>query len=170
MIRIEEHHAQGLLVLYRVLGAVVCLLVVILLAGTVYALVIRGPVAGSRGAAGGAAREQEAGAAAGDIFTGIGRIRALSAGPQAAAVILSVAFPYAPEDRAFSEELAAKIGQFRGITAEYFAALSADELRQKGEGVIKEELRQQYNAILRLGSISRLYFNDYLIIDEPVFE
>jgi flagellar basal body-associated protein FliL len=166
MIRIVEHHSPGVLVLYRVLVAVVFLLVFILLVGTVYALVIRGPAAVNREADNGASQKPGgAGDAAGEIFTGIGRIRALTAGPQAAAVILSVAFPYAPEDRAFSEELAAKIGQFRGITAEYFAALSADDLRQKGEGVIKEELRQQYNAILRLGSIDQLYFNDYMIID-----
>jgi flagellar basal body-associated protein FliL len=143
---------------------VVLLLIFILLMGTLYGLVIRRPVTVNREAAG-ADRERPAGVYSGEIFTGIGRIRALSAGPQAAAVILSVAFPYAPEDRAFSEELAARIGQFRGITAEYFAAFSADELREKDEEVIKEELRQRYNAILRLGSISRLYFNDYMIIE-----
>jgi flagellar basal body-associated protein FliL len=168
MARIAEHHSQGLLVLYRVLVIVFFSLIFLLLMGTLYALVFRGP-APDREAAGNAAQNQgdpaEAGDDTGEIFTGIGRIRALTAEPQAAAVILFVAFPYAPEDRAFSEELAAKIGRFREITAAYFASFSADELRQKEEAAVKEELRQQYNAILRLGSITQLYFNDYMIIE-----
>ncbi|MDR2630930.1 MAG: flagellar basal body protein FliL [Spirochaetaceae bacterium] len=164
MIRVVEHSAQGLRVLYRVLVGVILLLIFILLMGTLYALVIRGPAGLKPGED---HREEPAGSGdyTDNIFTGIGRIRALTAGPLAATVILSVAFPYAPEDRAFSEELAAKIGQFRGITAEYFASFSAGELREKEEGVIKEELRQRYNAILRLGNITQLYFNDYMIIE-----
>jgi flagellar basal body-associated protein FliL len=161
MIRVVEHPSRGLLVLYRVLMAVVLLLILLLVGGTLYALVIRGPLvfkAGTEEAP--APGREEAG-----VFTGIGRIRAITAGPRASAVILSVTFPYLPEDRSFSEELAAKIGRFRGITADYFASFSAEELRGKEDGVLKEELRQRYNAILSLGSISRLYFNEYMIIE-----
>jgi flagellar basal body-associated protein FliL len=169
MIRIAEHPSRGLLALYHALVAVVFLLIFLLLLGTLYALVIRGPAPPNRGTNGGTSRNQGESGGPGDhtdeIFTGIGRIRALTAGPQEAAVILSVSFPYDPEDQAFSEELAAKIGQFRGITGEYFASFAVDELRQKEEGAIKEELRQQYNAILRLGNIPQLYFNDLMIIE-----
>jgi flagellar basal body-associated protein FliL len=169
MIRVVEHPSRGLLVLYRVLVGVVFLLIFLLLGGTLYALVIR-PSAGLNRAGGSPASQSREAAEGpedytGGVFTGIGRIRAVTAEPQAATVLLSVTFPYPPEDRAFSEELAAKIGQFRGITAEYFASFSVAALRAKADGAIKEELRQRYNSILRLGSISRLYFNDYMIIE-----
>jgi flagellar basal body-associated protein FliL len=169
MIPVVERGSRGLLVLYRVLIGVVLLLILLLLVGTFYALVIRGPGARQGGESGRISSSPEGAAGTGEytgeIFTGIGRIRALSAEPQAATVILSVVFPYTPEDRAFSEELALKIGRFRGITAEYFAAFTTEKLREKGEEAIKEELRQQYNAILTLGSINRLYFNDYMILE-----
>jgi flagellar basal body-associated protein FliL len=169
MIRVVEHPFRGLLVLYRVLVAVVVLLVFLLLGGTLYALVFRGSAGLNRGGnSQGSPVPGEAGGAGeytGGAFTGIGRIRALTAEPRAATVILSVTFPYPPEDRAFSEELAAKIGQFRGITAEYFASFPVEELRGKEEGAVKEDLRQRYNSILRLGSITQLYFNDYMIIE-----
>lgn len=159
MIRVVEYPSRGLLVLYRVLVGVVFLLIFVLFGGTLYALVFRGSA--GRGDSQGAPIPGEAGG----VFTGIGRIRAVTAGPRTATVILSATFPYPPEDRAFSEELAAKIGQFRGITAEYFAAFPVEELRRKEEGAVKEDLRQRYNSILRLGSITRLYFNDYMIIE-----
>ncbi|MDR0690174.1 MAG: flagellar basal body protein FliL [Spirochaetaceae bacterium] len=169
MIRVVEHPSRGLRVLYRVLVVVVFLLIFVLLGGTLYALVFRGPAGLDRGGDNrGAPIPGEGGGAGeytGGAFTGIGRIRAVTAGPRAATVILSVTFPYPPEDRAFSEELAAKIGQFRGITAEYFAAFPVEEIRGKEEGAVKEDLRQRYNAILRLGSITRLYFNDYMIVE-----
>ncbi|MDR3138536.1 MAG: flagellar basal body protein FliL [Treponema sp.] len=169
MIRVVEHPSRGLLVLYRVLVGVVFLLIFLLLGGTLYALVFRGPAGLDRRGGGQASQRpvEPAGTEdhTGGAFTGIGRIRAVTAGPRAATVILSVAFPYPSGDQAFSEELAAKIGQFRGITAEYFAAFSVEELRAKEDGAVKEDLRQRYNSILRLGSISRLYFNDYMILE-----
>ncbi|MDR0589005.1 MAG: hypothetical protein LBG25_00500, partial [Spirochaetaceae bacterium] len=113
MIRIVEHPPRGLLALYRVLVAGVFWLIFLLLLGTLYAVVIRGPAPHNRGTNGGISQNQGEPRGLGDhtdeIFTGIGRIRALTAGPQEAAVILSVSFPYDPEDQAFSEELAAKI-------------------------------------------------------------
>jgi flagellar basal body-associated protein FliL len=166
MIRVVEHPSRGLVVVYRVLMGVVFLLIFLLLGGTLYTLVSRGPAAFRGG--GSIPPGGEVSAGGGDVagvFTGIGRVRALTAEPQAASVILSVTFPYVPEDRAFSEELAAKTGRFRDITAEYFASFSAEELRAKEDGVIKEELRRRYNAVLSLGSVSRLYFNDFMIIE-----
>ncbi|MDR3160980.1 MAG: flagellar basal body protein FliL [Spirochaetaceae bacterium] len=142
--------------------AIFLLLILSLLGGTLYALIFRGALV--RGG-------QELSAPAGGteipagVFAGIGRLRTASAGSQPATVILSVAFPYDRGDRPFSEELAAKTGNFRTLTVNYFAALSAAELRRKDEGEIKQELLEQYNRILRLGAIEKLYFNDYIVID-----
>jgi flagellar basal body-associated protein FliL len=99
------------------------------------------------------------------IFTGIGRIRASTSTPETATVILSIAFPYPSTDKAFSSELAARIGDFRGVTMSYFESFSVDELRQKNEAAIKTELLKRFNDLLRLGEISTLYFSDYLIIE-----
>jgi flagellar basal body-associated protein FliL len=80
-------------------------------------------------------------------------------------VILQAAFPYFPGDRPFSEELVSRIRDFRSLTADYFGALSPEELRIKGEDEVKAELLAQYNALLRLGQISTLYFNEFMLID-----
>jgi flagellar basal body-associated protein FliL len=80
-------------------------------------------------------------------------------------VLVSIAFPYNPEDKAFSGELVSRIGDIRGITADYFASLQENELRSMEEGEIKSELLSRYNAILRLGQIRALLFDDYMIIE-----
>ena len=167
MVRVIERPSWGLLALYRSLMAVFLLLILSLLAGTLYALIFRGALGRERpelSAAAGETTAAESRVPAG-VFAGIGRIRTATSGSQPAAVILSVAFPYAPGDRPFSEELAAKIGAFRTLTVNYFAALSAAELNHKDEGEIKRELLEHYNGILRLGSIEELYFNDYIVIE-----
>jgi flagellar basal body-associated protein FliL len=80
-------------------------------------------------------------------------------------VVLTAVFPYHPGDRPFSEELVSRIREFRNITSGYFAALPVEELRRRGESAVKEELLSRYNAVLRLGKIEVLYFNDFMIIE-----
>jgi flagellar basal body-associated protein FliL len=122
------------------------------------------------------------------VFTNIGRLRIPLAspgngGPAAplgtgdfsaagqfpadgrAALIISIAFPYSPRDRAFTEELASKVGDFRRIAGEYFSPRSAKELRSMDEAEMKAGLLGAYNSILRLGKIGTLYFNDLLIFE-----
>jgi flagellar basal body-associated protein FliL len=100
-----------------------------------------------------------------NIFTGIGRLRAVSADKPAVTIVVSIAFPYTPEDRAFSEELNAKVPEFRNTALEYFSTHRAADLRSTSEENIKAELLRRYNSLLRLGSISVLYFNDFMFID-----
>jgi flagellar basal body-associated protein FliL len=145
----------------RILTAIAAALALLLLVGTVYALVFRGKSKEPESAARGLSPE----AGLDGMFTGIGRIRASSGGPEPATVILSIAFPYSPDDRAFSEELAARIGDFRAGAADYFTSLSTEELRQKDEAALKAELLDRFNALLRLGQITALYFSDYLVIE-----
>ena len=82
-----------------------------------------------------------------------------------AMVILAVTFPYSPEDRAFSEELAARVNEFRAIVKDYCLSFTSDELRSKREDEIKADLLESFNRVLRLGKIQTLYFNDFMIID-----
>jgi flagellar basal body-associated protein FliL len=167
MKRIEERPSRFLLILYRILMAAALVLLLLILGGTLYALVFRAPspaappsappLPGGSGASAPGAESR--------IFTGLGRLRASTAGPGAGTLILSVTFPYYPGDRPFSEELASQVRQLRDITTGYFASLSLDELRRRDEGLIKGELLDRYNAVLRLGRIEVLYFNDYMILE-----
>jgi flagellar basal body-associated protein FliL len=100
----------------------------------------------------------------GQIFTGIGTIRVPTADTQPAMVILYVSFIYYPEDKAFSEELALRVKDFKQIIVDYFGSLPVSELRGMDEEIIKTELLRRFNSILRLGKIETMYLGDYIII------
>ena len=100
----------------------------------------------------------------GQTFTGIGQIRVSTADPQPGIVIIFVSFSYYPEDIAFSEELALRVGDFRNIIVNYIGSLSVDELQTMNEEHIKAELLRRFNAVLRLGQIDVLFFSDFLIV------
>jgi flagellar FliL protein len=166
----ENRPSRALLFLYRALLGLTLLLVLILLGGTLYALVFHDPAAGplNQGPAASPVPTRTVPPLSPPeeiVFTGIGRIRVSTADPSPATIILSIAFPYAPGDRAFSEELASKVGSFRDTAREYFGSLTEKELRDRDEEALKGDLRQRYNALLRLGRIEVLYFNDFMIIE-----
>jgi flagellar basal body-associated protein FliL len=155
MKRIEKRPPSFLLILYRVLMALLLLVILIILAGTLYGLIGR---PGRTAPENPSSRNEEGER----IFTGLGRIRASTS--QGATVILSVAFPYDPADLSFAEELASRVAELRRITVDYFAGLSTEAAGQD-EAALKEELLRRYNAVLRLGSLTTLYFNDLMILE-----
>jgi flagellar basal body-associated protein FliL len=161
----QDKKAGSLKLLFRLLLVIAMLLALVLLAGTLYALVVRGTPpaapasAPSGGAPGGVPAEPDS------VFSGLGRIRTSSGGSEPAAVIVSIAFPYAASDKDFSAELASRIGDFRALTEAYFSSLSVAELRAREEAVVKAELLERFNGLLRLGQIGAIYFNDYMIIE-----
>jgi flagellar basal body-associated protein FliL len=151
----------------------------LIIGGTLYA-VLRGPDSGplfsfapsGRGGRGGQSGTQNTAQAADgsdtSVFTGIGRLRIPVAGQAsapAATMVLAIAFPYPLRDRPFTEELAAKVGDFRTLAQDYFSALSAEEIRNLNEEKAKTELLRAYNGILRLGRIEALYFSDLMVIE-----
>ena len=156
-----DRHLKISQFVYKCLLAFIFLLGVIFLLGTVYGVFfhVDSPNRGEeenfkKG-------EQKIG---GQTFTGIGQLRILTADPQPGTIILFVSFIYYPEDKAFSEELVLKIRDFRDIIIYYFRSLSVDELQKLDDGIIKAELLQRFNKILRLGRIDTLYFSDFMII------
>jgi flagellar basal body-associated protein FliL len=153
---------RALALLCRVLLALALVLVLVIAAGTVYALAIRPRNAPAPRPVSGPAQPAPADAA---MFTGLGRLRCPTAGPTPGTVILQAAFPYDPDDRPFSEELASRVRDFRSLSTEYFAAFTPEEIRHKGDDEVKADLLAQYNALLRLGRIGTLYFNEYMLID-----
>jgi flagellar basal body-associated protein FliL len=169
-----------LLIVYRIFVVLVLALILILAAGSLYAL-FRSPnsrplfrIGSTTGkAAGGLAARRQGqisdtaamSAALANVFSGIGRLRIPLAGEPAAALILSISFPYSAEDRPFAEELASRIGDFRSITVEYFASLPREKAVNLDEEAAKAGILGRYNAILRLGRIETLYFGDLMIVE-----
>lgn len=158
---------RPLLILYRCLLALALVMGVLILGGSLYAVFRGQAAAGNRTGPGETADPGE------DIFTAIGRLRIPLAAPgntggtgsERAALVLSIVFPYPVRDRAFTEELNSRVEDFRRIAREYFSARSADELRTTDEKNMKADLLQAYNAVLRLGKIETLYFNDLLLFE-----
>jgi flagellar basal body-associated protein FliL len=152
-----------LIIIYRVLQILLFFAGLLLLGGTLYALVF---LRGGDGA--GKERPPEAGlsqAGGEQLFTGIGRIRVSAGEDGSPTVIVNITFPYSPADKPFSEELAARVRDFRAIAADYFQSFSAQELTSIDENILKEELLSRYNGVLRLGKIRTLYFNDFLYLE-----
>ena len=159
------------LIIYRVMLLLVLVLAGILVAGTLYAF-LRSADSGPLFRIGGSAGAESANTGVGDtavggeigVFAGIGRLRIPLAGGRAT-MVLSIAFPYPPGDRAFTEELASKIGDFRTIATAYFSSLPAENSVNPDEEAAKTEILRRYNASLRLGKIETLYFSDLMIIE-----
>ena len=145
---------------YRSLKICLAALGIIILAGTLYAVFFRTPDNGRHSEA----VQEGAGSGQAQTFTGIGRMRIPSAGPQPGMVILFVAFRFYPDDKAFSEELALRVRDFREIIADYIGAFPAAELQAMDEETIRAELLRRFNAILRLGQIEALFFSDFMIL------
>jgi flagellar basal body-associated protein FliL len=157
--------------LVRFLTALLIILFLVILGGTFYA-VIRGPVEGEGGPAGGGTEGSGAedlgnagssGAIA--VFTGIGRLRIPLRGGTRATVVLSIVFPYPVGDRPFTEELSGKVSLFRRIAQDYFGSLSPEELGPLNEDKTKAELLKRFNGELQLGTIEVLFFNDFMILE-----
>lgn len=74
-------------------------------------------------------------------------------------------FSYPDGDTALYEELVQKTRQFQSIFMEYFSSYTRAELIQKGETVIKDELKDKINSELVLGEITDIYFSDYMFFE-----
>ena len=174
MKRILKPRFRRLLIVSRVMFVVVLLLAGLIIGGSVYAA-LRSPgsaplfrIGGASGVgvvAGGGSPAHAADTAGGvSVFTGIGRLRIPVAGG-GSTLVLYIAFPYPPGDQPFTEELASRITNFRTIAVDYFASLPAGQITALNEEAAKTEILRQYNAMLRLGKIEALYFNDLIVVD-----
>ncbi len=102
---------------------------------------------------------------ASSVYSQLGRLRAATADTPPVSLIISPYFPYPSEDAAFFEELSLKNRKLKLVILDYFSALTAKDLKKKGELKVKEELLQLLNKELVMGSVSALYFDEYIILD-----
>ena len=172
MKRILTPPSRKLLIVYRIIVALLLMLILLLLGGSLYAI-FRSPGSGplfrlGRPAAAGMAPASggNTGGRAVSVFTGIGRLRIpVRSASGGATMLLSIAFPYPPGDRAFTEELASRIGNFRTIAVDYFSSLPPEKLGSLDEEAAKTEILRRYNGLLRLSKIETLYFSDLMIVE-----
>ena len=149
----------------RVMALLIVALVVLFIAGTIYAKA-RSPNTGPLFTLGKPTVTEQAGEAVNDdvrVFSGIGRLRIPLS--NSSTMLLSIAFPYSADDITFTEELAARLGDLKAAASDYFTSLPADKLINIDETAAKTEILRRYNNILRLGRIEALYFSDMLVID-----
>jgi len=97
------------------------------------------------------------------VYSGLERLRIPLS--NSSTLLLSVAFPYYVNDVPFTEELAAKIDDFKTIITEYFSSLPAEKANQIDEEAAKKDILRRFNALLRLGRIDALYFSDMNILE-----
>ena len=154
MKRIEERPPQTSALIIRVLFIVIAVLVVVLIAGTIYGLVKKGKTAAPPPASEAGVNES--------IFSSLGTQRIPTADSEPETVIISIAFPYNKSDRPFSEELASRITWFKAIISDYFSVLTADEFDALDADITKTDLLERFNAELRLGQIRELYITDFM--------
>ena len=143
----------------RTLGFIVLLLVLILVAGSVYGL-----ATGTREKK--LARlAAEAKAPEGSlVFTGIGTIRASTNDSPKAIVVATIAFPYPAGDKAFEEELEIKRGALKAAAEAFFSRKTAAELQPSLEGGVKIGLREAFNELLSLGEVEEIWLSDYSVV------
>ena len=99
-----------------------------------------------------------------DAFTEIGELRSgtkPSENGDLCSISIKVWFSYPAGDTAFYEELCQKKRQITAIITEYFLRHTKQELLQKGELSVKNELKQEINDRLVLGKILGIYFDEY---------
>ena len=145
----------------RVLTICLALVALVLIGGTVYGLFFHTAAPGNNQIKRSDVSRKDG---EGQTFTSIGRIRVPTADPQPEMVILFVSFVYYPEDKAFSEELALRVREFRDIITDYIGSFPSAELQELGEESIKTEILRRFNAILRLGQIETLNLSDFMVV------
>jgi len=153
-------------ILYIALIAIAGTLILLIMAGTIIGLA-RPHNAQPLLTLGGSARPGSGHIASNEddirVFSGLGRLRITLA--NSSIMLLSIEFPYSAGDTAFTEELAARIGDLRDIATGYFSALPEENVIQIDEEKAKQDILRMYNNSLRLGRIEALYFSEMTVIE-----
>ncbi len=146
-----------------ILSLIAALAALAIVAGTVYGI-------GTGSRAKKLAREASAAAlsAAPDgraVFTGVGRLRAVTRDAKPAIVVATVSFPYPADDRPFAEELKKKAPALKAAAIGWLSARRAAELHPAYEGTVKAGLRDSFNELLSLGRIEEIWLSDFSVIE-----
>lgn len=104
-------------------------------------------------------------------YKGLGTLRTSTASDKSdkigTTVVLRPYLTYEANDREFFEELSRKNQLIKSIFIEYFSSYTKDELKKKGETVIKQEILSKLNENLTLNKINEVYFEDLNYLEIP---
>ncbi|HUX38525.1 MAG TPA: flagellar basal body-associated FliL family protein [Rectinemataceae bacterium] len=142
--------------LLRILAAAAILLVLVIAAGTIWAV-----ASGSRARA--LARQESKLAAGSDIFD-LGQVRATSGDPKAALIAARISFPYPAGDIRFKEELDKKAPALRAAAVDFLSSKKAADLAPASEGAVKAGLIGAFNALLSLGKLEEVWLSDFAVL------
>ncbi len=102
-------------------------------------------------------------------YTDLGQIRVVTKSPDkghtGTLIIVSPWFSYPSSDTPLFEELAQKSQKEKSIIVNYFGQKTRQELLTMGEQAVKKELKERINNELVLGTITNVYFDQYLFFD-----
>lgn len=100
-----------------------------------------------------------------ETFTLLGTLRSGTCDNPSIPLVVEPWFYYDSTDISFYQELQQKSRRIRTIITDFFPRYTLEELNRMGEQNIKKQLAEDINSILILGSIDKLYFNDFTIFD-----
>lgn len=109
--------------------------------------------------------DREAAAGVEGMYRDLGTLRSPTADSAPSVVVVAPVFAYDPADVAFREELAAKKAILRSAVSSWFLGKTRSELDRLGEAGVKDSLLETLNATLDAGTLSRLYFLEYAVVD-----
>mgnify|MGYP007101920596 CR=1 FL=1 len=104
-----------------------------------------------------------------DAFTSIGQLRinvkAQADKDDTLLLIITPWFTYPSADNALFEELSQKERSEKSLIMNYFSRYTKEELLQKGEEEVKQDLVSLINSQLIMGKIRAVYFDQYLFLE-----
>jgi flagellar basal body-associated protein FliL len=156
----ERKGRGGLSAVEKALAVILGVIVLVLVAGSVYGL-----------ASGTRAKKlaREAGMAAlpagSNVFTAIGTIRASTKDSPPSVVVATISFPYPADDPAFAEELEKKTDALKAAALAWFQERTAADLVPAYSGAVKTGLRDSFNALLSLGKVDEIWLSDFSVIE-----
>ncbi len=161
-------------VLLAFLLIVAATLTLVILTGTVWALANRGAAGGSS-LKSGSNRDPSAALLSSGLVDGmailadIGTLRIpMNRGRGdglPVTVVLTPFLPYPADDIAFREELVSKTRSIRAAIRAWFSARTLEEIETLGESAVKDALLAEINGLLVLGSVGKLFFTEYMVLD-----
>ncbi len=99
------------------------------------------------------------------VYSQIGTLRCSTADDPTIPLVVSPYFPYPTNDLAFYEEIFKKNLKLRLLITNYFESYTQKELLDIGEDIVKEHLIEIINEELVLGTISNIYFAEYIFLE-----
>lgn len=99
------------------------------------------------------------------VFSDFGRLRTFTLDNPQIPIVINPFLSYKTENTFLYEELCQKQRKIKSIILQYFNQKTKEQLFLMGEYQIKEEILNQINAELSMGSIQALYFEEYIFLE-----